>query len=384
MLYLGSAEEHRPGQIRFVSLPLAASAAGIVADEAEQLAAATAAANSGTKFICHGEPVMGLALAPTQDTLFSVGEDGSLAIIRPDPEDADEEVDAPAVTTSSRFSQDVLVKKEKIEESNKQTEKLKKKVAELKMHNEYQLRLKDMHHDEKLGKLTKGFEEQLAKEAELQRALKEVKEVATAKHLQTLADVREKHATDMEDMDASYKKKVELEKARSNQLQKDKAKIQRDWEAENHHLIQQHEKYVEQVIEEYEGRLKSESMQRDNIAANKLTREKGFNQQVHLMEEDARLEIEDLKRGFESKLVAEREATLRLKGENILMKNKHERLLQDIGGHKREIHEREITIRDKDRRIYDLKKKNQELEKFKFVLDYKIKELKRQLNPRGE
>ena len=54
----------------------------------------------------------------------------------------------------------------------------------------------------------------------------------------------------------------------------------KDWEAENHHLIQQHEKYVEQVIEEYEGRLKSESMQRDNIAANKLTREKGFNQQV--------------------------------------------------------------------------------------------------------
>ena len=42
----------------------------------------------------------------------------------------------------------------------------------------------------------------------------------------------------------------------------------------------QHEKYVEQAIEEYEGRLKSESMQRDNIAANKLTREKGFNQQV--------------------------------------------------------------------------------------------------------
>merc|ERR1712164_15641 len=57
-------------------------------------------------------------------------------------------------------------------------------------------------------------------------------------------------------------------------------------------------------------------------------------------------------------------------------------LRKDIGGHKREIHEREITIRDKDRRIYDLKKKNQELEKFKFVLDYKIKELKKQIEPR--
>ena len=37
---------------------------------------------------------------------------------------------------------------------------------------------------------------------------------------------------------------------------------------------------------------------------------------------------------------------------------------------------------DKEKRIYDLKKKNQELEKFKFVLDYKIKELKRQIEPR--
>merc|ERR1712096_576266 len=35
-----------------------------------------------------------------------------------------------------------------------------------------------------------------------------------------------------------------------------------------------------------------------------------------------------------------------------------------------------------EKRIYDLKKKNQELEKFKFVLDYKIKELKRDIGPR--
>ena len=32
--------------------------------------------------------------------------------------------------------------------------------------------------------------------------------------------------------------------------------------------------------------------------------------------------------------------------------------------------------------IYELKKDNQELEKFKFVLDYQIKELKMQIEPR--
>lgn len=41
-----------------------------------------------------------------------------------------------------------------------------------------------------------------------------------------------------------------------------------------------------------------------------------------------------------------------------------------------------IFIQDKERRIYELKHKNQELEKFKFILDFKIKELKSQIEPR--
>ena len=41
-----------------------------------------------------------------------------------------------------------------------------------------------------------------------------------------------------------------------------------------------------------------------------------------------------------------------------------------------------ISVASQEKRIYDLKKKNQELEKFKFVLDYKIKELRRQMEPR--
>ncbi len=40
------------------------------------------------------------------------------------------------------------------------------------------------------------------------------------------------------------------------------------------------------------------------------------------------------------------------------------------------------TIGEKEKKIYQLKKKNQELEKFKFVLDYKIKDLNRQIEPR--
>ena len=102
----------------------------------------------------------------------------------------------------------------------------------------------------------------------------------------------------------------------------------------------------------------------------------------------------------------------RLHGEQNKLQNVIKSLEKDIYGLKKEIQERDETIQDKvmlivywyipwflhhfarsnvtdiflgyfqEKRIYDLKKKNQELEKFKFVLDYKIKELKKQIEPR--
>lgn len=54
----------------------------------------------------------------------------------------------------------------------------------------------------------------------------------------------------------------------------------------------------------------------------------------------------------------------------------------EIESHKNEIEERKKTIQDKEQKIHTLMKKTQELEKFKFVLDYKIKELKRDIGPR--
>jgi hypothetical protein len=57
-------------------------------------------------------------------------------------------------------------------------------------------------------------------------------------------------------------------------------------------------------------------------------------------------------------------------------------LKQTIESQEGELKERHTTIEDKNKRINDLRKKTQELEKFKFVLDYKIKELKKDIGPR--
>merc|ERR1719188_973078 len=87
---------------------------------------------------------------------------------------------------------------------------------------------------------------------------------------------------------------------------------------------------------------------------------------------------DDLRRQFKKREedVKKEEEKNRLKEEKIAA------LQKDKESNEKEIKERDKTITDKELRIYDLKKQNQELEKFKFVLDYKIKELKAQIDPK--
>ena len=51
---------------------------------------------------------------------------------------------------------------------------------------------------------------------------------------------------------------------------------------------------------------------------------------------------------------------------------------------RKDVREREESVSDKERRMAELKAKNKELEKFKFVLDYKLRELKKEIEPRDE
>jgi len=366
-----------------------------------------------SKLYAHRQGIVGMSLSPDTGTLFSTSLDGCFAIINVGPgaelddgSSGSKDLDDVAGGESG-FSRDILVRHTQILQSNKETEKLNEKVAELKMYNEYQLRLKGLRHTEKLEQLQERMEDTLHTELEKIRKLGALKEHTRVRHLEKLSSVRDRHADEIENMDVSYKRKIELEKDRFAQLLKEKEEIQAQWEKENAEYIDTHKRAVAEIKQKYNELLEDEKAARERSVQEKEIRAKHFVQDTELMEQDAAAEIDDLKKHYESQLIAEREATLRLKGENILMKNKHESLLQDIADQKeeikalvkketeryaqidrldkeivsrtKEIEEREKTIREKDRRIYELKKKNQELEKFKFVLDYKIKELKRQV-----
>jgi chromosome segregation ATPase len=127
--------------------------------------------------------------------------------------------------------------------------------------------------------------------------------------------------------------------------------------------------------------------------------------------EDAKLEREDIEKKNSNNQKQVMEMSLKSKAELQLTNNKLADLSNDIDQLKRQYQDKErnyimqkktveelntkiqtqlAQITDKDqiigeheKRIYSLKKKTQELEKFKFVLDYKIKDLKTDIAPRG-
>ena len=85
--------------------------------------------------------------------LFSVGQDGSLFIFKVNDKDGRGLKREKDIT----FAEEVLVTKSDLEEKNTVMSELKTRVDELKMENDYQLRLKDMSYGEKIKDLTDKF-----------------------------------------------------------------------------------------------------------------------------------------------------------------------------------------------------------------------------------
>lgn len=57
-------------------------------------------------------------------------------------------------------------------------------------------------------------------------------------------------------------------------------------------------------------------------------------------------------------------------------------LEREMTGLRRQVAERDETVSEKESRILDLRRKAQELEKFKFVLEHQLREAKKELEPR--
>ncbi|CAM9657374.1 unnamed protein product [Scytosiphon promiscuus] len=303
--------------------------------------------------------------------------------------------------------QEILATRSNLEDKNTLMVELKNKVDELALHNEYQLRLKDMNYSEKIKEITEKFTQDLEQSKNKFDLLREEKSDLEMEYESRLREMDDKHQHELQELENAYQQKIMGEVERYQALVQERNMQQDRWNEQQQLLATTHEKYVAELTEEFEQKLGEDRQLRLQLREEKNELDREFTETKHQVEDDIDTEIDNLRNRFEHHLTAEREATLRYKGENGIMKKKFTVLTKDIEDQKEEIrslHEKEKDLQQKikglEREIAAHKREikgkylsltvlvnpctspSLQLEKFKFVLDFKIKELKRQIEPR--
>ncbi|XP_059110839.1 LOW QUALITY PROTEIN: cilia- and flagella-associated protein 57 [Peromyscus eremicus] len=358
------------------------------------------------EYQAHAGPITKMLLTFDDQFLLTVAEDGCLFTWRV----FDKEGRGIKREREVGFAEEVLVTKTDMEEKAQIMLELKTRVEELKMENEYQLRLKDMNYSEKIKELTDKFIQEMESLKTKNQVLKTEKEKQDVHHREHIEELLDKQSRELQDLECCNNQKLLLEYEKYQELQLKSQRMQEEYEKQLRDNDETKSQALEELTEFYEAKLQEKTSLLEEAQEDVRQQLREFEETKKQIEEDEDREIQDIKTKYERKLRDEKESNLRLKGETGIMRKKFSSLQKeieertndieilkaeqmklqgvikslekDIQGLKREIQERDETIQDKEKRIYDLKKKNQELEKFKFVLDYKIKELKKQIEPR--
>lgn len=362
----------------------------------------------GKDYQCHSKEITRMRITQDDGYLFTVSEDGCLAIFA--IKDKDGKVAKKDRPDAVPFAEEILVTKSDLEEKNATMSELKAKVDELTASNEYQLRLHDMNYHEKLKEVSEKYNLNIQHDKSKIEMLRDEKNELEMEFDEKLQQLQIAHANRLHAQDLEHQKAIMKEVGRYQKLQEEIDEDALEYKNRLREREIRHNEEMARLREDFEDQLQQERLSCRAVVEQKNGIIREFLETKTQLEEDTDKEIEQLKEKYDDKLHLERDATLRLKGENGIMKKKFSALQKDIEdqkenikemaqeekkltsyikkledrikSHKEEIDERDRTIGEKEKQIYELKKNNQELEKFKFVLDYQIKELKRQIEPR--
>ncbi|XP_034387977.1 cilia- and flagella-associated protein 57 [Cyclopterus lumpus] len=347
----------------------------------------------------HCGPVTKMVITFDDQFLLTVSEDGCLLMWKV----IDKEGRGLKSNRQIVHTEEILVTKSDLEEKTQNMLELKMRLEELQMENEYQLRLKDMNYNEKMKELSDKFTQQIESLKTMQQAMKTEMEKQEQEHQESSTEATVKHSLELKDLELSYSQKLIVEHKRYQDLQHEYQSMQGD----SQKLLKAAEESKVQSLEEltqlFEAKLQEKTqllVQYEEDAQQQVREFKEFTRQVE--EDEGRL-IHDIQINYEKKLHAERETNANLKGDSSLMtqklyslqrqiddrcadinqlKQERLRLLglirsleSDVEDLKQQISGHESTNQDKDQTICSLKKKNQELEKLKFILDFQLSEL---------
>ncbi|CCD17280.1 unnamed protein product [Trypanosoma congolense IL3000] len=337
--------------------------------------------------------------------VISVGDDGAVIFW---------DVVAPyhGTTREVEYSSELFVARKDMEASTKAVVDLTAEASELKERMRQQQIIRDRVYEEQLSRLEREFEEKRAQRIARFEALKEKKNEEAIAFTEYMAEMEHEDKGCLQRTKEDYAAKIDFLRGRSDRLQQMIADKQREHDKNIARIREEARQKPEMDRERHQNTIKELDDRYQQLLAEKEEDEKWTDAFCAMMEEATDVEVIKRKEGSEKRrkeqtheltaLVgvndsllsseniarAELEATKAEVREKLRQQTTLELQIEaakrDIEALTQEFRDRGDTIAEKERRVLDLKKKNQELEKFKFVLEYKIKELKSQIDPRDE
>eukprot|EP00727_Mastigamoeba_balamuthi_P002297 m51a1_g12064 hypothetical protein (1353) ;mRNA; f:43-5360 len=363
----------------------------------------------------HSGSVTRVKLSPNEDFLFSTSEDGSLYMLSVGsvtdvhaqmPAKANRELDEPrwldlvlvgqqSMRERYQAEADLNVRMEDVAKSvdaqvASRSAEYQAKIADQAAQFEYQLRLERQKNAEMVEDKAALLRKHEAELKRLELENREAQQMAEGLHRKRVAELNERadqeaaeartvrETCDKALADLRSSQAAELERQRSEfaaELQRERERLHKT-ELSARDADASHQAEVRMQEEEFEYGM-AQAKERASLVLQIERDSTGALQGVH----------NALKRRYEESL--REQAALRMQVENLKAEveraHKTMREKEEENAHlHRDLSERSDTVAQKEARLTELKQKNQELEKFRYVLEYKIAELKEDLEPQEE
>ena len=254
----------------------------------------------------HSGPITRIRVSYDDQYVFTVGTDGTLAAMNI------REMSSSKLIAKGKkdltmvdqlpFAEETLVSKSDLEEKKMKMLKLHEKVDELQLHNEYQLRRKDIKYAEKITEVTEKFTSELEGGRSKYDMLQEEKEDMRLEYTYKIEALETKQKREIEEMQGNYKSKIDAEVSRYNELEDERQRLNREWDEKNEMVVESHQTYVQDLTEGYEMKLRNEEEERQMIKEQKSLLMQGYAEKKTSIDDDADREIEDYKRKYEIKV----------------------------------------------------------------------------------
>mmetsp|Transcript_38583 Transcript_38583/g.62503 ORF Transcript_38583/g.62503 Transcript_38583/m.62503 type:complete len:1299 (+) Transcript_38583:248-4144(+) len=343
--------------------------------------------------------------------LFTASEDGTIFIFDIYTVDHGEILFKKPVDKSVLMDV-LLMTKDEVEEKESTLAELETRISELQMQSEYQLHLREQHWTTQMQKLKEDKDAAMAASEIRYDTLRRRKEETEREYQEQIQTLERQHMKAAEELESVYERKLGMEVSRYAELEAQSDDIKYRMDEGNARQRDKHSVETMSLRREYEQKIKE---MEESLAEMKKDMDKtkaDHDELLRQSEEEYELEINEIREQKKKELEDEKHLSMTYKGETAFLRNKFDSYRQEMDDLKKELRlrdndirrlerncadlertiallkkdiaEREESIDKKEKAIGELKSRNKELEKFKFVLDYKLREMKRDIEPRDE